>query len=275
MRKTFMVDCKKKWHRGCFEGMPMFRHEMVSLDRQWCWRNVSEKDDFSRLWKRGSRHWSCMGWTSREERMLRVCRVVNILWSTRKMGLEAHAVGKDISGSSGKKTEKLVFRRNRDQAYLCTVSSENCGWTLMCNHKTTGVSKLFWSLFPCKVKLNWMQNREKRNLRLEGTCVKTALWMPSFWCLSVKPLPWRQDRICSHVLKKQLIWGRIKHSFYFLKKTRKPSSFHLSFPASSSSLMCVKLKWRKELTYNMSSTNKKIWCAELTAQCYSDAKYLG
>lgn len=69
-------------------------------------------------------------------------------------------------------------------------------------------------------------------------------------------------------------WGRIKHNFYFLRKTCKPPSFHLSFPASSSSLMCVELKWQKVLTYDMSSTNKKICSAELTAQCYSAAKYL-
>lgn len=134
-----------------------------------------------------------------------------------------------VSGSSGMKAEKLVFGRGRGQAYLCTVSSENCGWTVMCNHKTTGVSKLLWSLLPCEVMLNRMQNRGKRrNLRPEGMCVKRALWMSSLRCSSVKPLPWLQeDRICSQVLKKWLIWGRIKHNFYFPRKTHEPSFFHL------------------------------------------------
>lgn len=162
-----------------------------------------------------------------------------------------------ISGSSATRAEKLVFRRGRDQAYLCKVSHENFGWTLTCNHETTGVSKLLWSLLLCEVKLNWMQNRGKRrNLRLEGMCVKTALWMPSLRCLSVKPLPWLQENsICSQVLKKWQIWGRIKHKFHFPRKTQN-LLFHLRFPASASSLKWVKLKWQKELTYIMSSANK-------------------
>lgn len=27
-----MVDCKKKQHRGCIEGIQMVKHEMVNLD---------------------------------------------------------------------------------------------------------------------------------------------------------------------------------------------------------------------------------------------------
>lgn len=138
-----------------------------------------------------------------------------------------------ISGSSGTKAEKSVFGRGRDQAYLCTVSSENCGWTPMCNHKTAGVSKLLWSLLPCEVKLNWMYNKEEKSQIRRHVCEN----QPSFWCLSVNPLPWRQeDRICSQVLKKWLIWGRIKHIFCFPRKTWEPPSFHLKFPASTSSL---------------------------------------
>lgn len=31
-----MVDCNIKQHRGCFGGIQMVKHEMVSLDGQWC-----------------------------------------------------------------------------------------------------------------------------------------------------------------------------------------------------------------------------------------------
>lgn len=103
--------------------------------------------------------------------------------------------------------------------YLMTTVSEH----YLCKHRTAGMSKLLWSLFPREKKLNWMQNiGKKRNLRLWGMCVKTDQWIQSLWCLSVKALPWFQEsRICSQVWKKQLLCDRTKYNFYFPRKILK------------------------------------------------------